>query len=273
MPELPEVETVVRSLRAVLPGRRIVALTRSKLRPGAHATLPLTRIVGERIDAVERRAKLVCILAGGHALVVHLKMSGQLLVAAPGKPSEPLKTRRLHLLFADRSSLNFHDTRRFGFVLVRPRSDLSQLFDEMELGPEPLSSNFQWDDWRACASTKRTAIKRALLDQSFVAGIGNIYADETLFAAGVHPLRMVNALSDSELHQIFDAIPVVLRAGIEHRGTTLRFYRDGNGREGGMQQHLKVYGREGQLCVRCGSRIKRIVIGGRSSRHCPSCQK
>lgn len=276
MPELPEVETVRKTLQAFLPGKTVASVRRIRLRRAPYESLPLERLVGERIIRVDRRAKLICLATERYALVVHLKMSGQLIIRRRSDGAETAserKAKRLTLCFRDGSQLAMYDTRRFGFAILLFRRRLEAFFRELGLGPEPLSPNFQWQIWQRRVHGRRLAVKTALLNQALVAGMGNIYADEALHMAGILPTRPVRQLSTRELRKVFNAIPRTLTAGIRHCGTTLRFFRDGFGREGRMQRFLRVYGREGERCFRCRGVIQRQKIGSRSSHFCPGCQR
>ncbi|MGQ9683698.1 MAG: bifunctional DNA-formamidopyrimidine glycosylase/DNA-(apurinic or apyrimidinic site) lyase [Anaerolineae bacterium] len=268
MPELPEVETVVRGLRATLVGLTIKGVTvnwaRSIALPSPDvfaASLP-----GERVLQVERRGKYVVMHLDHGKLLIHLRMTGRLQVVTP---EEPLESRHLRVLIhLDGKLLLFYDARKFGRMYLLQETD--QLLGR--LGPEPLTSEFVPVRLAERLRGKR-AIKSALLDQRVIAGLGNIYADEALFVAGVSPERPAGSLTHKEISALCAAIRAELQRGIAHGGTTLSDYRDAAGSEGRHRQHLRVYGRRGQPCPACGCDIACRRIAGRSSYHCPECQR
>jgi formamidopyrimidine-DNA glycosylase len=281
VPELPEVETVARDLRSLIVGARIV---------GARCTWPRTlrthdpvafgaALAGHRVEAVGRRAKLVVIeLDGGFALTVHLKMTGQLFVV----PAEALEDPhvRLVLELADGRELRFRDIRKFGRVGLYPRDRVTgELVTEpggaavfAGHGPEPLEDAFTLQVFRALSRPRRGRLKPLLLDQGFLAGIGNIYADEALWAARLHPLRTAGSLRPADERRLYAAIRSVLGEAVERRGSSIDDYTAPDG-DGQMQEHLTVYQRTGQPCLRCGRPIRRVVIGARASHFCSWCQR
>jgi formamidopyrimidine-DNA glycosylase len=270
MPELPEVETIVRGLREPLVGR-----TFTSVRVGWENLIARPavkefkrRIVGQKILAVRRRGKyLVFALPGGGSLIVHLRMTGRLLI----KKSDDELDRYDHLIFEldDGRELRFNNVRKLGWVyLVDDEDEIVG-----KLGPEPLDGDFTPADFAALLSGRRGMIKPLLLNQQFMAGVGNIYADEALFTAHIHPKRRADTLTAEEIERLHDAIRQVLRQGIENRGTTFSAYRDAEGREGRNQEYLQVSRNTGQPCPRCGAPIERTVVGGRGTYFCPRCQK
>jgi len=286
MPELPEVETIVRGLREPLFGRKFTGVRVgwenlvARPRPDGSTSSPRRLaegpaveefergLVGQRILDVKRRGKyLVFALSGGESLIVHLRMTGRLLI----KNCDDELDKHDHLIFEldDGRELRFNNMRKLGRVYL--------VDDEDEivggLGPEPLDDDFAPADFAALLSGRRGMIKPLLLNQRFVAGIGNIYADEALFAARIHPERRADTLTAGEIERLYHAIRRVLRQGIENRGTTLVTYRDAEGREGRNQEYLRVFRRTGQSCPRCGMPIERTVVGGRGTYFCPRCQK
>jgi len=268
MPELPEVETVVRTLRPKLVGGRIASVQLSRddiVEPRGFEFGWNT--VGRRIGSVDRRGKkIVFTLDDGNRFYVHLGMSGRLTLAPHGAPLLP----HTHLIFdmGKRAigELRFIDPRRFGGVWWLGRD----LPTDERMGPEPLTLR-PAQLARQLSRTSR-AIKTALLDQALIAGIGNIYADEALFAARIHPERPANTLNPAEISRLNRSIKAVLNRAINHRGSTLRDYRDGNGDSGAFQKLHRVYARAGQPCSVCDTPLARIVLGGRSTHFCPSCQ-
>lgn len=272
MPELPEVETVARDLRdAGLVGRTItdahVYWPRIVDRPSAQ--IFESRIVGQRFEVIGRRAKFLVFTLSDDTLLVHLRMTGQL---AFEKPTVPRRKHEHVILELDGDvHLRFHDTRKFGrwYLLTDPSDVLGKL------GPEPLS-DLDAGTFAELVQGRRRQLKPLMLDQTFIAGLGNIYVDEALWAAGIHPLRRSHTLSDDETHELFEAIQRVLRQGIENLGTTLgtgrtNFYSVG-GRRGENAEELRVFRQTGEPCPRCGTPVERIVVGQRSTHICPRCQ-
>jgi len=272
MPELPEVETVVRDLRPRVVGRVIRNITtgpRQLRTPWNDAWND--QLLGHRFLAIRRRGKWIIVeLDSGSRLLVHLGMTGQ-LTAMPATEPQP---DHLHLIFAldDESELRFRDVRRFGSArLLADEETLQELFTKAKLGPEP----FQLDPgyFRTAVQKANRSLKAILLDQRVVAGVGNIYADEACSRAGLHPGRRGVRLTPAEVDRLRDAILEVIAHAIEHRGSTIRDYIGGSGLRGGFQEEFRVYGRTGEPCKTCGSAISRLVIAGRSSHFCPDCQR
>lgn len=270
MPELPEVETVARGLRSSLPGRSITGVQVGW--PRSIASCPpdefAQRLVGRRVRTVGRRGKYVVVgLDVGH-LLIHLKMSGRLRVVPADEPVD----NHVHVVFGldNGMQLRFHDVRKFGRVYLV--DDVSEV--TARLGPEPLSDEFTLELFRQLLERRSGRLKSLLLNQEFLAGLGNIYADEALFAARLHPLRSAGTLTPAEQEDLYDAIRLVLRRAVASRGTTLTDggYTDSEGQSGGYQDQIAVYGQTGNPCPRCEALIERIVIGGRSSHYCPVCQ-
>jgi formamidopyrimidine-DNA glycosylase len=265
MPELPEVETIARNLRPALAGRQILAAEvfwpRTVATPGAQAFQQ--RIAGQRIETVARRAKYLHLpLSNGH-LLIHLRMSGDLLLRP--FPSQPEPHDRLHLQLDSGQILAFNDTRKFGraWLVDDPQQVLGGL------GPEPFGNEFDPQILLERLHARRRQLKPLLLDQSFLAGLGNIYSDEALHLAGLHPLRQSDTITKEEAHKLFESIRLVLQTGIENNGASIDWvYRGGN-----FQNHFRVYDRRGKPCPVCATPIERIVVGQRSTHFCPSCQR
>jgi formamidopyrimidine-DNA glycosylase len=265
MPELPEVETIVRSLRPALVGQRIAAVRH--LRPDilSPPDFDLVKsLVHRKILAISRRGKkIVFDLGAAGRFYIHLGMSGRLTIQISG--TQPKPHTHLILMIGGRE-LHFVDPRRFGGVFWL---GIDQ-FADTGLGPEPLEMRAA-QLARALAGTHR-AIKTALMDQKLVAGLGNIYVDESLFSAGIHPQIPANEIPRHQITRLNRSIKRVLRRALRHRGSTLRDYRDANGQAGEFQKIHRVYDRAGESCVICGTSIVRIVLGGRSTHFCPKCQ-
>lgn len=269
MPELPEVETVVRALRPELVGQRFVGVwndwPRHVARPDV-ATLRL-RLNGARVDALDRRGKyLVFALDTPVTLIIHLKMSGHLAVIASDLPRHPY----VHTSFAleDGRELRFRDMRKFGKVyLVDDANDVLG-----SLGPEPLDATFTPKVLAERLAGRRRAMKPLLLDQTVLAGVGNIYADEALFAAGIHPERTADSLSPADVERLHAGIQAVLRLGIAREGASIDLYVKPDGEKGDMQNAVLVFRRTDLPCYQCGQPIHRIVLGGRSTHFCRNCQ-
>ena len=263
MPELPEVETVTRSL-APLVGRRVVSAEFRNLRilRGGDPARLSARLEGRRILALQRYGKfIVASIGGGGYLTIHLGMTGRLLLGAdPGKHT--------HAIFTfDRATLLFDDSRQFGSI------QFSEEFPARvaRLGPEPLEVAF--DDFAAALKRRKTRIKALLLNQTFLRGIGNIYADEALFRAGIHPLALASRLRAPRARKLYDAIAEVLTEAIDAGGSSISDYVDAEGRKGFFQFSHRVYQRTGEPCLTCRTPIRRVIVAQRSSHFCPRCQK
>jgi formamidopyrimidine-DNA glycosylase len=280
MPELPEVETVARDLRPKIVGSTIADARVSWPRTwvGDAATGPAA-LVGRRVESVGRRGKLVVIgLSDDAALTIHLKMTGQLFVVDRAAPMDPYV--RFVIELADGRDLRFRDIRKFGrvaFHLREPRSgelvrvDLGRA-SFAGLGPEPLEPSFTVRRFRTRLRARRGRLKPLLLDQSFVAGIGNIYADEALWTARLHPLRRRTSLRPADETRLYRAIREILAEAVERRGSSIDDYTAPDG-DGSMQERLLVYQRTGEDCPRCGRPLRRLVIGGRATHFCSWCQR
>ena len=282
MPELPEVETVARDLRGLVVGATIVGAGGDWPRlVASHASIAAfaAAVAGRRIEAVGRRAKLVVVELSGHAaLTIHLKMTGQLFVVPSGTPAD----RHVHLALAldDGRELRFRDIRKFGRVGLWPRDPLSGAVldaeDGDELfaghGPEPLEDVFTLRAFRARLRGRHARLKPLLLDQAFIAGIGNIYADEALWRARLHPLRRAASLRPPDEARLYREVRAVLTEAIERRGSSVDDYTAPEG-DGAMQERLQVYQRAGAACFRCGRPIGRIVVGQRATHFCSWCQR
>ncbi len=275
MPELPEVETIRRDLAAELEGRTVtgVRIRRPDIvlgPPGARAFA--RRLRGRRIQALDRRAKYLLLrLAGGTVVQVQLRMTGRFALGM----SLPAAGEFTHIAaefdLDDGRTLFYDDTRRLGGFRLLSDSDWAAL--EEELGPEPLEPGFTPAELGEALDGRRAPVKNVLLDQRRVAGVGNIYAAEALHAAGIDPRRAAGSLAEVEVERLHAAIVDTLRQALGDSGTTVSDYRAVNGRSGRFQDRLRVYGREGKACRRCGDTIRRIVQAGRSTCFCPGCQR
>ena len=276
VPELPEVETIRRDLEGRITGRRIsgvhIPLDTGKLVPvlkGIDEASFREGVVGARIESVERRGKYLLLrLDTGAFVVVHLRMTGALLHRA--SDAAPDRFLRAVLLLDDGSELRFTDIRKFGGLWLV--EDVSEAV-ATELGPEPLSEGFTVAVLSEALKGRKTPVKSVLLDQSRIAGIGNIYADEACFAAGIDPRRLAATIKKPRAVRLHKAIQDVLLFGVESRGASFRDYQDVEGKDGAMQMHVKVFRRTGKPCYACGSIIQRVKVGGRSTHFCPKCQR
>ena len=286
MPELPEVETIARQLSELVTGRTIAAFASDWERITEPEPVPLVaaRLAGRRIEAVRRRGKLVVFaLDGGDALCTSLRMTGRFTFKERGQAA-PERFTRATFTFTDGTGLDYVDMRKLGRMTLVDAAEIAgddaggdrtiKAPLHLAMGREPLSRSFTAAWLRAfLRRRRRAAIKPLLLDQRGVAGIGNIYASEVLWRARIHPLRSAGSLKPTEVASLREAITWVLRKAIRLHGSTLRTYRDSSGRRGGMQKEFVVYDRAGAPCDRCGASIRRSVIGGRSTYHCPRCQR
>lgn len=309
MPELPEVEVICRGLRAVLPGRVITEI--DVLNQGSffeYEKLSAGVLVGSEIKAISRRGKLIIIdlldeQASAWCLLIHLRMTGQLIfrnldtdgAPANSKPADsgfaggwpaqsligemPDKSTRLIVEFSDGSHLYFNDQRKFGYFKLVPAEQLEHEDFLVRLGPEPLDADFDWRLLRKRLQPDsqrlyKRSIKAALLDQETIAGVGNIYADESLFMARINPQRNVSSLTVPELKRLCSALRERLTCSIDAGGSTARNYVDAMGLRGEyLDRHAQVYNRAGLQCLRCGSELIKTRVAGRGTVICPKCQK
>jgi len=288
MPELPEVETVRAGLQRLLPNRHVhkVEYDTSKSFPNAPSDVAQF-LVGASIVSVHRRAKVLLIeLSSAYSLVIHLKMTGQLVFVGGGErfgaghPSDSLighlpdKSTRVTLTFTDGSKLFFNDQRKFGWMKLLPTVEVPNIDFMQKVGPEPLEASF---DWRLMKERllrrKNTNIKAALLDQSVIAGVGNIYADESLWGAKIHPTTLVRQLTDVQIQALHTALVTVLQLSIAKGGSSNHTYVDAEGKKGSYMSFANVFRREGQPCPRCGTTIIKTKVAGRGTHICPYCQQ
>lgn len=277
MPELPEVETVCRTLRDPLVGRSIQSAlvtwprTVAPLDPAAF----ISRVVSSEIMSITRRAKFIVLeLSSGEILTIHLRMTGKLLYLAAGSDGagEPERHLRVAFQLDNGDDLEFYDARKFGRVRLMTAEDWAQLSER--IGPEPLDPTFTSTSFFESLRTRQRQIKPLLLDQTFLAGIGNIYADEALYLARIHPLQRASTISRRKAERLHQALVSTLSRAIENAGTTLRDYRSGLGETGTNFANLNVYGAApGTRCRRCDTPLKRLVVGQRGTTICPRCQR
>jgi formamidopyrimidine-DNA glycosylase len=259
LPELPEVETVVRTVAPYLIGRRILAARFGSrfVTPGDRAKLA-RQISGRRIESVTRRGKFIVIGLDAGALSVHLGMTGKLLVAG-------VETAHTHGVFTlDDGVLFYEDPRQFGRIEWGDKR-------AQKLGPEPLLVGLE--EFSAALRKRKTQVKPLLLNQAFIAGLGNIYVDEILFASGIHPLAQAARLSAQRVAKLHQVMVDTLTMAIKHRGSSISDYVDADGNRGDFQMMHRVYGREGEPCAVCGRAIKKAVVGSRGTHYCPVCQR
>ncbi len=271
MPELPEVETVVRGLRAPLLGRTITGAwldwPNSLVHPAPDEFC--AQIVGQTVQRLDRRGKYILIALSGATLIIHLKMTGRLYVVPDDAANEADRWVHFRFQLDNAHQLRFSDARKFGKVILTPDPE----WVIGKLGPEPLEDAFTLETFQERLAGRSGVLKSLLLNQAFVAGIGNIYADEALFRAGLHPLRTAASLTAQEQAGLYTCIRDALSTGIDYEGASISWYRKPDGTPGESQDHFLAYGRTGQPCARCGTPIERIVVGQRATHFCPTCQQ
>lgn len=288
MPELPEVETVRTGLERLIVGLTVadVSFDTPKSFPNAKADIEQF-LVGASVVVVARRAKVLLIeLSSKYSLVTHLKMTGQLVYVGHGErfgaghPNQSLigslpdKSTRVTITFSDGTALYFNDQRKFGWMRLMPTAEVVNLDFFKKVGPEPLSDDFSWQELKArLQRRKNTNIKAALLDQTVVAGIGNIYADESLWCAKIHPTTLVKDVPATKYSPLFEAVQSVLRKSIAEGGSSDKNYVNAEGGYGNYLSHANVFRKEGQPCPRCGTVIIKTRVAGRGTHTCSKCQK
>ncbi len=288
MPELPEVETVRRGLSELIPGKIVKAayhIDSPKSFPNASADVAHF-LVGSTIGYVKRRAKVLLIeLDSNYSLVIHLKMTGQLVYRGAtnfgaGHPNDSLigelpdRSTRTVIEFTDGSTLYFNDQRKFGWVKLLPTLEVPNIDFMKKVGPEPLEADFTAEAFAGRFTRRaRTNIKSALLDQTVIAGVGNIYADESLWAAKIDPHRLVGSITDKEFLLLYEQLRAVMNLAIEKGGSTDKNYVNAEGKRGSYMDFARVFRREGERCPRCDGEIIKIRWAGRGTHLCMSCQK
>ena len=287
MPELPEVETVRAGLSQLIIGKTIKTITHDwpKSFPNAEADVKAF-VLGATITDIRRRAKVLLIdLSTEHTLVIHLKMTGQMVYRGKGEafgaghPSDSLigklpdSSTRVEFTFTDGSKLYFNDQRKFGWVKLYPAIEVPNIAFMQKVGPEPLAADFTQGAFRErLLKRPNTNIKVALLDQTVIAGVGNIYADESLWGAKVHPTTLVKSLTKSQTDKLFTELQFVLNLAIEKGGSSDRNYVNAEGKKGSYMSFARVFRRENKECPRCGTIIIKTRVAGRGTHTCPTCQ-
>lgn len=288
MPELPEVETVRLGLNNLLPGQKITNATHNWPKSFPNAAPDVQQfLVGATIQAVRRRAKVLIVdLSSKYSLVIHLKMTGQLVFRSDnqrfgaGHPNDSLvgelpdKSTRVVVTFQDGGKLFFNDQRKFGWMRLLPTVEVEQLDFFQKVGPEPLSADFTANDFVARLQRRsKSGIKAVLLDQTVVAGVGNIYADESLWAAKIHPEIKVQDAPPAKLQILYAELRRILQLAIQKGGSTDKNYVNAEGKRGSYLSFANVFRRQGQPCPRCGTDIVKLKVAGRGTHICPHCQQ
>lgn len=286
MPELPEVETVRRGLERLIIGRIVKSTSHDTPKGFPNASGDVAQfLIGATILDVRRRAKVLLIdLSTNYILVIHLKMTGQLVFVGnerfgAGHPNDSLigqlpdKSTRVTFEFEDGSKLFFNDQRKFGWVKLIPTPEVSELPFMQKVGPEPLETDFTSQEFAERFKRRaKTSIKAAILDQTVVAGVGNIYADESLWGAKIHPKRLVGSITNDEFKQLYTELREVMNLAIEKGGSSNRNYINAEGKKGSYMDFARVFRREGLACPRCGAEIIKFKAAGRGTHICPVCQ-
>lgn len=275
MPELPEVETIVQGLKTPLCNRKIInVFVRDERIVGYPENLKKfkTKLEGYKITSLGRRGKYIIIeISSGKLLIIHLRMTGQLLVK--NRLEQIAKHTHIILQLDNSIDLRFNNVRKFGRMYLIDPDKPEQAGGFANLGPEPLTKEFTAEKLKDIIEGRSTSIKNILLNQQLIAGIGNIYCDEALFRAGIRPDRPANKLSDQEIEKLHHEINNVIAAGIKFNGTTFSDYVNAMGEEGSFQKELMVYSRSGENCQHCNCQIEKNKVAGRSSHFCPNCQQ
>lgn len=286
MPELPEVETVRRGLLELIVGKQVISEQHDTEKGFPNTPADVSEfLINATITDVRRRAKVLMIdLSTGYSLIIHLKMTGQLVYVGDtrfgaGHPNDSLvnelpdKSTRVTLAFSDKSALYFNDQRKFGWMRLMPTIEIPNISFMQKVGPEPLSNDFTPQEFiQRFARRPRTNIKAALLDQSVIAGVGNIYADESLWGAKIHPTRLVSSVSEQEFTVLFHELREVMNLAVEKGGSSNHTYVNAEGKKGSYMDFARVFRREGLECPRCGATIEKSRVAGRGTHTCPVCQ-
>lgn len=280
MPELPEVEAVRKGLEQLLIGQTIKRVRVFWPRIVGSETLEeamtfISSLQGQTIQGVSRRGKYIIIDLDNYFLISHLRMEGKYHFYSKDDTRPDIPSPHVHVAFEmeDGSRLDYHDVRKFGRMEILAKDNLTDYFEEKGLGPEPHSDTFELLEFQQGLTTTNRAIKPALLDQGLVAGLGNIYVDEVLYRAGIHPSRPASSLNEKEAYDLHQAILIIMQDAIEAGGSSVRTYKNALGQAGTYQNQLQVYGRQGQSCPRCGHDLVKIQLGQRGTHFCPHCQQ
>lgn len=277
LPELPEVESVRRGLNELVVGERVERVEVYWPRIIESPVVPefQTRLVGQTVENVKRRGKFLLFYFTEEVLISHLRMEGKYQFVDPSAEIEDAaQTKHTHVVFHMESGyeLRYLDVRKFGRMSLVEKGKEFAHKSLAKLGPEPIAEEFKLTEMSKFLTRRTKAIKGVLLDQQIVVGIGNIYADEILFSAKIHPSRPANSLTDSEEEKLYAAILSILAEAVKNGGTTIRSYQNAFGDIGTNQDYLQVYGKEGQPCETCGTKIEKIKVAARGTHYCPSCQ-
>lgn len=287
MPELPEVETVRRGLANLIIGKQISSEEHDTEKGFPNAPADVANfLIGATVTGVHRRAKVLMIeLDNSYSIMIHLKMTGQLVYVdsatrfGAGHPNDSLinalpdKSTRVSLHFTDNSTLFFNDQRKFGWVKLLPTIEIPNIAFMQKVGPEPLAADFTPEEFAARFTRRaRTSIKAAILDQSVVAGVGNIYADESLWGAKIHPQRLTGSITPAEFKELYTDLRAVMNLAIEKGGSSNDTYINAEGKKGSYMDFARVFRREGLACPRCGTTIEKLRVAGRGTHICPHCQ-
>ncbi|HID40201.1 MAG TPA: bifunctional DNA-formamidopyrimidine glycosylase/DNA-(apurinic or apyrimidinic site) lyase [Calditrichaeota bacterium] len=267
MPELPEVETVARELRSYIIDKRIANI--EVFWPKTFIEQSRNDWRGQRITGVRRKGKYLLLDLGQSILIVHLRMTGQLYFDSKNTPDETDRHIRLIIHFTDHSRILFRDMRKFGRIWHTDHSDEVL----KKVGPDALSEEMDYDYFSQQLRTRNTNIKSFLLSQQFIAGLGNIYTDESLFRAGIHPTSVAKAIDKKAVRKLLDEIRCVLADALNNMGSTISDYRDAEGNKGSFQNYFAVYSRQNLPCTKCGTSIVKQKLAGRGTHFCPRCQK
>lgn len=275
MPELPEIETLRKDMLKKVKGKKIEKVEVENAKTIKIPSSPefQKRLAGKTLNDIGRRGKfLIVYLDSTELLIFHLKLTGRLLFFSE-KPERNPDYTRISFTFTDGSILFFADMRKFADVFLVSRNELDKVGAIKDMGPEPLSSDFSCESFKRVLRGKRGKIKPALMDQAVLAGVGNIYSQEALYRAGIHPERKVHKLSVKDMENLYEGLVEVLEEALKYRGSSVDAYVDLDGKKGNFIPRLKVYGREGEKCFRCGNTIKKKKVGGRGTYFCIYCQK
>lgn len=274
MPELPEVETIREGLEKKVRGKRVnkvIIRSEKAIKAPSSPGEFIEKIEGRRLSEIRRRGKyLILELDSKDSLIIHLKLTGRLIYSSE---REELPYTRVIFIFSDKTQLNFADMRKFGGLWLIPDEEFSNVPFLHNLGPEPLENDFTLARFRGLLKGKKGKIKSLLMEQTFIAGVGNIYSQEALFLSGIHPERNASMLIDREVESLYNNLLAVLREALSCRGSSIDAYVDLNGKKGSYESHLRVYGRQKKNCSRCGAVIRKIKVNGRGTCFCPVCQK